>query len=59
MGENGCFVAALPSLYQLAEKFGTLGVLYEINVSAGLSEQFQRGPQVLGAVVRALMRDVP
>lgn len=45
--------------YQLAEKFGTLGVLYEINVSAGLSEQFQRGPQVLGAAVRALMRDVP
>ena len=46
--------------YQLAQKFGTVGVLYEINAGCvGPAEQFQRGPEVLGAVVRALVRDAP
>jgi hypothetical protein len=45
--------------YALGVKFQTLGLVYEINVSTGISEQFQRGPQVLGALARALIRDVP
>ena len=44
--------------HQLAAKFGTLSAFYEINTaSVAAFEQFRRGPQVLGAVVRALVRD--
>ena len=44
--------------HQLAAKFGTLSAFYEINTSSVTAfEQFRRGPQVLSAVVRALVRD--
>lgn len=43
--------------HQLATRFGTVGVLYEINVSCGVLEQFQRGPQVLKAMIHALVKD--
>lgn len=46
--------------YQLAKKHGTLSMLYEVNGSTvGCNEQFQRGPQVLGAFARAIVRDIP
>lgn len=46
--------------HQLALRFGTLSAFYEINSgSVGAFDQFRRGPQVLSAVVRALLRDVP
>jgi hypothetical protein len=45
--------------YQLAAKFGTLSAFYEINTSSvGQLEQFRRGPQVLAAIIRAILRDV-
>ena len=44
--------------HQIAAKFGTLSAFYEINTSSVAAfEQFRRGPEVLGAVVRALVRD--
>jgi hypothetical protein len=44
--------------YELARAFGTIGVLYEINTGAvGPSQQFRRGPEVFGAVARALLDD--
>lgn len=44
--------------WQLAAKFGTLSAFYEINAgSVGAVEQYRRGPQVLGAVLRALRED--
>ena len=44
--------------YQLAAKSGTISAFYEINsASVSAFEQFRRGPQVLSAVVRALVRD--
>jgi len=44
--------------HQLAAKFGTLSAFYEINTSSVAAfEQFRRGPEVLSAVVRALVRD--
>ena len=44
--------------HQLAAKFGTLSAFYEINTSAvGQFGQFRRGPEVLTAVARALLRD--
>jgi hypothetical protein len=46
--------------YQLAHKHDTISILYEINAgSAGPSEQFRRGPQVLKEIVAALLDDVP
>jgi hypothetical protein len=45
--------------WQTASGFGTLSAFYEINSgSVGPFEQYRRGPEVLGAVVRALARDV-
>ena len=45
--------------HHLARRFGTLSAFYEINsASVGAFEQFRRGPQVLAAVLRALVRDV-
>jgi hypothetical protein len=45
--------------YQLAQKFETVPMLYEINAgSVGPTEQFRRGPQVLGAIGRALLDDI-
>jgi hypothetical protein len=44
---------------ELAEKFQTLGVLYEVNCgTTGIALQMQRGPQVLEALAGALIRDV-
>lgn len=44
--------------HQLATGFDVLSVLYEINAgSVGPSEQYRRGPQVLGAFGRALLDD--
>jgi AraC-like DNA-binding protein len=44
--------------YQLAEHRDTISILYEINAgSVGPSEQFRRGPQVLGEIGRALLDD--
>jgi hypothetical protein len=44
--------------HQLAVRFGTLSAFYEINSgSVGAFAQYRRGPQVLGAVARALMHD--
>jgi hypothetical protein len=44
--------------HQLARRFGTLHVFYEINGTAVAAiEQYRRGPQVLGALARALCED--
>ncbi|MBI4027683.1 MAG: hypothetical protein HY360_22035 [Verrucomicrobia bacterium] len=44
--------------HQMARAFGTLGLIYEVNCSSvGPSEQFRRGPAVLGAMARAIVRD--
>lgn len=44
----------------LAQRFKTLGVLYEVNCgTVGIASQMRRGPQVLDAVTSALLRDVP
>jgi hypothetical protein len=46
--------------HQLAQRFGTLHAFYEINGTAnGAIEQFRRGPQVFGALARALLQDTP
>lgn len=45
--------------YQLARRFETISMLYEINAgSVGPSEQFRRGPQILTALTRALLEDM-
>lgn len=44
--------------HQLALRFGTLHTFYEISATAvGAIEHFRRGPQVLGALTRALLQD--
>jgi hypothetical protein len=46
--------------HPLAARFGTLSAFYEINsASVAAVEQWRRGPQVLAAVARALLNDVP
>jgi len=44
--------------YQAAAAFGTLAALYHVNANmTGTQEQFRRGPQLLAAMARALLRD--
>jgi len=45
--------------FHLAKQYGTISWLYEVNGSSvGRNDQFQRGPQVFGALARAILRDV-
>jgi hypothetical protein len=44
--------------YQLAKRWHTVCLLYEINVgSVGPYRQYQRGPEVLRALARAVLDD--
>jgi len=45
--------------FHLAKQYGTISWLYEVNGSTvSCNDQFQRGPQVFGALARAILRDI-